>query len=100
MEQQFLDAWACVTKELRANCGSMGTRLHYGSDGLYYGYAQWPDRKARENATLSNAEIDEARKRMREAIEETLPDIDVDPQADFLSPSPEKDPSRKLQDKT
>jgi len=88
MEQQFLDAWSYVTKELRAKCGSLGSRLHCGSDGLYYGYAQWPDRRTRENANLINPEIDAARNRMREATEETFPDVVLEPKADFLAANP------------
>jgi quinol monooxygenase YgiN len=88
-EDQFKEAWSYVTKELRKNGGSLGSRLHLANDGLYYGYAQWPSREAREDSNLTNPEIDTARKNMREAIEETLPEIVLDPVADFLaSPKP------------
>ena len=86
-EKSFASAWASVTEELKTKCGSLGSRLHLGNDGLFYGYAQWPDKKTRENAKLSNDKIEDARKQMREATEESLPEIVLEPRSDFLSPT-------------
>ncbi len=83
-EQQFQDAWAVVTKELRDKAGSLGSRLHKGDDGLFYGYAQWPSRDSRAKANLSNPEIDRARSVMKDSTQEALPVILLDPLADFL----------------
>ncbi len=83
-EADFADAWAIVTKELKAKCSSLGSRLHLGGDGLFYGYAQWPDKKTREEAKLSGDRIEDARRRMRDATAESLPEIVLEPQADFL----------------
>ncbi len=83
-EKQFIEAWSYVTKELRTNCRSLGSRLHKGDDGLYYGYAQWPDRDTRDQANLNHPEIDAARKQMKDAIEQSYPDIVLNPTADFL----------------
>src|SRR5262245_3082183 len=49
-EESFAEAWSRVTELLRSERGSLGSRLHRGSDGLWYGYAQWPSAAAREQA--------------------------------------------------
>ncbi len=85
-EQQFQDAWSYVTEELKAKCGSLGSRLHQGNDGFYYGYAQWPDGETREKANLKNPKMEAARKLMRDAVEESFPETVLEPLADFLSP--------------
>ena len=83
MEKSFEEAWSFVTRELREREGSLGSRLHLGSDGWFYGYAQWPSREARENARFT-AEMDRALTTMKSAIEESLDEIVLDPVADFL----------------
>ena len=83
-EEQFTKAWSYVTEQLLEKCGSLGSRLHKGSDGLWYGYAQWPSAEQRENAHLNHAEIAEARQIMKEATLERLPDIILEPVGDFL----------------
>jgi hypothetical protein len=83
MEKSFEEAWSFVTRELREREGSLGSRLHLGSDGWFYGYAQWPSREARENARFT-AEMDRAFTTMKSAIEESLDEIVLDPVADFL----------------
>lgn len=90
LENQFRDAWSHVTKELRSKCGSLGSRLHRGDDGLYYGYAQWPNHETREKARLADPEVENARRLMREATEQTYPDIILQPVKDFLLPSKER----------
>lgn len=47
--EQFVDGWTLVTQNL-LKAGSLGSRLLVGSDGLYYGYAHWPDQQARLEA--------------------------------------------------
>ena len=83
-EEDFQRAWSFITEQLREKSGSLGSRLHSGDDGLHYGYAQWPNRAARENSQLTGEEFSRAREIMRDAAEETLPDIVLDPLADFL----------------
>ena len=82
--EEFTSAWMEVTSALREHCGSLGSRLHRGSDGLFYGYAQWPSREAREQASLDTESIRHARSVMRNAAAESLPDIVLDPVSDFL----------------
>ncbi len=49
-EHAFVAAWSRVSAVLRAERGSLGSRLHRGSDGIWYSYAQWPSAQAREQA--------------------------------------------------
>jgi len=68
---------------LRADAGSLGSRLHRGSDGLWYGYAQWPDDQTRQRAftqALDSAAVEQ----MRAAVVESLPEVLLEPVADFL----------------
>ena len=44
-EARFATAWAEATRSLLAR-GSLGSRLHAGDDGCWYGYAQWPELNA------------------------------------------------------
>jgi hypothetical protein len=83
-EEQFAKAWSYVTEQLRDKCGSYGSRLHRGDDGLWYGYAQWPSVEQRGKAKLSGAEIDEARRLMKDATIEGFPEIALTPTNDFL----------------
>lgn len=81
--EQFIVAWSFITEQL-LECKSFGSRLHEGSDGLYYGYAQWPDRATREKANPLGNKIQEAQAMMREATLEILPPIILDPIKDYL----------------
>ena len=84
-EAEFIDAWSAVTAYLRERCGSLGSRLHRGGDGLWYGYAQWPSLETRR-AAFDDAAIIPARDRMRGAIAESLPEIVLEPVSDYLCP--------------
>lgn len=83
-EAQFEKAWTFVTEQLREKSGSLGSRLHRGDDGLWYGYAQWPSIEKREQSNLKYNEILEARKQMKDATIEMLPDIILTPVSDLL----------------
>jgi hypothetical protein len=85
-EDRFAAAWAEATRGLLAH-GSLGSRLHAGDDGCWYGYAQWPDAQARVSAFADGAQQD-AGLRMRECIAESLPEIVLTPVSDFLQPLP------------
>ena len=85
-EDRFAAAWADATQGLLAR-GSLGSRLHAGNDGYWYGYAPWPDAQARASAFASDAQRD-AGLRMRECIAESLPEIVLTPVSDFLQPLP------------
>lgn len=83
-ESQFQKAWSYVTEQLREKCGSLGSRLHKGDDGIWYGYAQWPSVEKREQSNLKHEEITEARRQMKEATLEMLEDIVLTPVGDYL----------------
>lgn len=83
-EAQFEKAWSYVTDQLREKAGSLGSRLHMGDDGLWYGYAQWPSPDSRGKIKLNHPEIQKARQLMKDAILEELPDIVLHPTNDFL----------------
>jgi len=83
MEASFVESWSRVTELLRRRAGSLGSRLHRGNDGIWYGYAQWPSPEARQSA-FSQALDPAASARMRAAIAESLPEILLEPVADYL----------------
>lgn len=84
MEQQFADAWATVTKYHLEHSNSLGSRLHIGSDGIYYGYACWPDAETRKAAFEKPFEMPEFGL-MREAIEESFPAVELNVLKDLIS---------------
>jgi hypothetical protein len=81
-EALFVEAWSRITESLRRHAGSLGSRLHRGSDGLWYGYAQWPDDAVRQRAFAHPLDPD-ARARMRDAIAESFPDVLLAPVSGF-----------------
>jgi heme-degrading monooxygenase HmoA len=83
-EDAFAAAWSRVSALLLAERGSLGSRLHRGADGIWYSYAQWPSAEARDRAFAAGPVDPEATKQMREAIAETLPEIILEPVADYL----------------
>lgn len=85
-ERAFVQAWTRATIRLRDERGALGSQLHRGNDGLWYAYAQWPSSAARE-ASIAQGPIDaEASATFRLAIAETLPEILLEPVADFPLP--------------
>lgn len=83
LEPSFVEAWSRRTEQLRTDGGSLGSRLHRGSDGIWYAYAQWPDEATRQRAfarTLDPA----ATAQMRAATAESFPDIVLESVADYL----------------
>ena len=82
-EVSFTEAWSHITESLRSQSGSLGSRLHRGSDVLWYGYAQWPDDGVRQRAFAQSVDP-EASAQMRAAIAESFPEIQLTPVADFL----------------
>ena len=85
-EQTFVEAWSRVTQLLRTERGSLGSRLHRGPDDLWYSYTQWPSAAAKAEG-LARPSVDaEAWARMRACIAESLPEVILEPVADFLVP--------------
>lgn len=87
MERQFVENWSSITAHYAEHCGSLGSRLHKGSDGCLYGYAQWPTAVARETAML-DVRLELARLHLKEAIEETFPETVLELLEDQLKPLP------------
>ena len=48
--RQFIEVWSGITAFFRESCGALGSRLHYGDDGAFYVYAQWPSEAAKDAA--------------------------------------------------
>ena len=84
-EDAFVEGWSRVTELLRSR-GSLGSRLHRGSDGLWYGYAQWPSAQIRRDIFALGSLDDAASARMKSAIAESLPEITLEARADYLAP--------------
>jgi len=84
MESSFVDAWSRISELLRDERGSLGSRLHRGFDGLWYSYAQWRSAEAREKAFAAPPPDAAAGEQMRAAIAESLPEIVLEPVADFM----------------
>jgi quinol monooxygenase YgiN len=82
-EERFVSAWTAITEHYLANFGSLGSRLHSGSDGVWYAYAQWPSEEARQNAFLGS-DLEDAAAQMAECIEERFPEVFLDVAVDRL----------------
>ena len=85
-ESAFVAAWTDATREL-LHAGSLGSRLHRGDDGLWYGDAQWPDGDRRA-AAFATSGASPAGARLRDCIAETLPSVTLTAVADDLRPLP------------
>jgi hypothetical protein len=83
-EASFVAAWSRVSELLLRQRGSLGSRLHLGSDGLWYSYAQWPSAEARSKAFAAGPIDSESLTQMRAAILEELPEVILESQADFM----------------
>ena len=84
LEEQFTSAWKRLTELLRER-GSLGSRLHRGNDGIWYGYAQWPTADAREQA-FAGALDAVASRSMQEAVAHSHPVVLLSPISDDLLP--------------
>ena len=85
LEQQFIESWSERTAYLFETYDSLGSRLHRGSDGIWYSYAQWKSAEQREQAfTAETGKVPESRGRFLGAIEEEFPEIELDIVSDYL----------------
>ncbi|TWI00375.1 heme-degrading monooxygenase HmoA [Luteimonas cucumeris] len=85
-EQTFIQAWSRVTRLLVTERGSLGSRLHRGPDNVWYSYTQWPSAEAKAEGLARPSVDPQAWQQLREAIAETLPELILEPVADFLVP--------------
>ena len=86
-EAQFKEAWSVVTRSLIER-GSLGSRLHFGNDGVWYAYAQWPSAEVRTAAFAQPLGVDEAQRAMADAVLEHFPEIILAPSVDHLISTP------------
>lgn len=89
-EEAFVEAWSRISDLLFRHRGSLGSRLHRGTDGLWYSYAQWPSAEARSLAFAADPVDPEAAKQMQAAIAEELPEVVLESYVDLMV-SPCKD---------
>jgi hypothetical protein len=87
-EMQFISAWSEITAYYLENLGSLGSRLHRGSDGLFYAYAQWKSAEDRERA-FAGAGASDAAVRMTDAVAERFEPVILEKIADYLVDPPE-----------
>ncbi len=85
MEQQFAETWSERTAYLKEKYDSLGSRLHRGSDGVWYSYAQWKSAEQRKRAFESETgKVSDSRRKFQEAIEEEFPEVELEIVSDYL----------------
>lgn len=82
-EDQFVESWSAITAYYRKQDGSLGSRLHRGTDGVWYAYAQWQSPGQRQAAFAEIPEMPE-RDMLKAAIEEFLDETELEITVDFL----------------
>lgn len=86
-EARYVAAWSRLTLLLRTERGALGSRLHRGSDGLWYAYAQWSSAEARAAAFKLPSVDPAAEAEVADCIVEYFPEILLDPIEDQLVPA-------------
>jgi quinol monooxygenase YgiN len=81
---QFLKAWADVTRGIKSKRGGLGSKIHREDDGTYVAYAQWPSREAWTHSSQLPSVDPDASKAMADAVLETFPSLLLDPIEDLL----------------
>ncbi|MGI8638751.1 MAG: antibiotic biosynthesis monooxygenase family protein [Pyrinomonadaceae bacterium] len=85
LQQQFVENWSARTAYFREKYDSSGSRLHRGSDGIWYSYAQWKSAEQRKQVFESESnKVSETQQKMQEAIEENFPEIQLETVSDYL----------------
>lgn len=77
-EAQFASDWHKVTLTARENYGSAGSCLFKAHDDTYVAIARWPDRKTRARFFSRKGVDADLRARMKAAIEEDFPPLELD----------------------
>lgn len=80
-EAEFVAHWTRGTELIRAECGSLGSRLHRDENGGFVAYARWPSRDAWKNAPAPSGE----RKAALEAMRATLAEVCVAHELEIVS---------------
>ncbi len=75
-EQDFEEAWAQGTEQIRERCDSGGSELFTGPDGVFYSLARWPSAASRDECSSAQSwEGESWRGVMKECIAERLPEL-------------------------
>jgi len=84
-DQQFIESWTERTVFYREHYNSLGSRLHRGSDGIWYGYAQWKSAEQRDSAfQAESGKVSALRPIFQAAIQEEFPEITLEIASDYL----------------
>ena len=95
-EEQYIAAWSRLTRLLKSERGALGSRLHRGSDGIWYAYAQWSSAEARAMAFSLPSVDAQAEANVVDSILEYFPEIVLDPIEDQLVPVSELAPGNSF----
>ena len=83
-EAEFREGWRRKTREITAECGSFGSRLHRSQDDVWVAYALWPNREARAACWERPVVDTEAPVMMIESVLETFAEIQMETTDDLL----------------
>jgi Antibiotic biosynthesis monooxygenase len=83
-ENDFIASWTRISELLYTEHGSLGSRLHRGSDGIWYSYAQWPSADARNRAFAAPSVDPQASALQKTCVAEYFPEIVLEPISDLL----------------
>ena len=81
---------------LKSERGALGSRLHRGSDGIWYAYAQWSSAEARAIAFSLPSVDPQAEADVVDSILEYFPEIVLHPVEDQLVPVSELAPGNSF----
>lgn len=68
VEDAFVERWSELTEFIHAEAGGLGSRLHKSSEGKFVAYAQWPDKKTRDESPELSEQGQLAREKMHATI--------------------------------
>jgi hypothetical protein len=95
-EAQYIAGWSRLTQLIRSERGGLGSRLHRGTDGIWYAYAQWESAEARMAAFDLPSVDPAAQAAVADSIIEHFPEIQLDPIKDQLVPLSELAPNNSF----
>lgn len=85
-ENDFINAWAELTKLIYKFSGSYGSRLHKVDKQLFIGYAQWSDKETWQHSSDKLPKTaNEFRRQMRESCSEIKTEYEMNVVQDLLN---------------
>lgn len=82
---EFVTAWTELTEEIALHCGSGGSRLHECVDDTWLAYAQWPSRRAWDEASVETPRAIAARETLQRVAESVAPPEELHVRSDRLA---------------